>query len=443
MQWGRLVLVTALIGLIVAACLCSAFLDADVVARNIRATLLDERPAPLDALFSPACQLSVLHRRFGLTVLNGLRQQSCESLSLHEEVHESGRFVRVLYIGWRPEFDECSVGVFMPRVDVGMTRDAKGAVKSVLYHRSTPVTFYIVVRRYNLPVLNDVVKWFRATRFPFTRVVICDFDVGPSKFGPPLVDRARGGSHPAYVVSYMMAHLWALPLERVMITTSSDQVHAVDVLHVYAEFMQLVHDSTHHRAWFGAIRGLYADMWRERTRFGYSIQGLDTPQVVHVRDILLEADIYHGMLISAIYALDPDHGYGAKDLTTTLGALRPDRMRTLGCFSMADAPGLYYFNSTTGRTTTFCESVFRSMRLNVPSVFVDVPEDVRFMSMMMETMRSVPDALLSRMCPFQLAQDGEPWRWTQDETTTTVSQLAKRSNNRVGKMCTACLGAVE
>ncbi len=389
-----------------------------------------------DVLLSPQCQLSVLHHRLNLTVRNARGQQTCQGLPLTEHASPTGRIIRVMHIGWRPEFDSCSVGVFMPRVDVAMTRGARGGIKSILYHRTTPVTLYIVVTR-NSPAVEQVTQWFRDTRFPFLRVVLCDVNAIYEALGAPLVRRGHGGVHPYFVVSYMVAHLWALPGERVLITTASDQIHTVDILEVYKQFLLLANNQT---TWFGAIRGFFLDMWRARTTFAPDVEGLANAQVIHVRDILREESVYMAALVKAINILDNEHGYGDMEIMTALHLHRPDRMAILGCFSMADTAG-FYLRQDDGSYTTLCESLFHSAHMNVQSTFVDVPEDVRFMSLLSETMRSIPDGMISRMCPFQLSQAGSAWRWPQGETWGLVGELNQRVNSRKGTACKTCLGS--
>jgi hypothetical protein len=350
--------------------------------------------------------------------------ESCTNLPISHQGN-------VITFGWQsPAFDECSIGVFLPRAGVQMTEGAKAAIKSVLYFRTTPITFYIVV---NEKSRQNVVSYFTKAAFPFVRVVLCELNDVLTRLDPATARRGHGGSHPFFVLSYMVAHIWALPHERVMITTASDQVHMVDVADVYAQFLHM----TSPHVWYGAIRGHYLDMWRNKqTSLGPQVQGMANAQIIHVSAILADERIYMDALRAAIATLKVDHGYGDMDIMSALQYMKPDRVATLGCYSMVDTAMLFHIERG-----TFCESIPRSVHMNVQSVFVNVGEDVRFISLVMETMRSIPEHMLSNMCPYQVSQSGERWQWAPHrETWTDVGKLHHRKDGRNSPSCKACLG---
>jgi hypothetical protein len=194
-------------------------------------------------LTSNACQLGFLGVRF--PSLSG-RGRDCTAFNVTQRAGAHNDTL-VLEFGWRAEFNRCSLGVFFASGGKKHTLLSRSGVRSVLFHRSTPISFHIVVDDIATKLWVD---WFRALAPPFVRVFMYPLSVAYDTLIadaqlPEVKTTASAealfafwcGSYPAcpWTLAIAVPHLF-ITADEFAVLMASDIVYTADPLELVREF---------------------------------------------------------------------------------------------------------------------------------------------------------------------------------------------------------------
>lgn len=349
-------------------------------------------PSPLDL----KCNLAFLNTALHLTRRDSAGRISCSDLPVNiSSLPGYPSWAKLLSFGWRPEFDDCSLGVFLPRT-AEFPEDAKSTIRSLLYLRSTPLTFYIAA---DIKSAELIESWFLHLKFPYIRVLICPLGVLQKSSGVSLSGLMSVWRRGLYMTSYLYPVLWALPKEKFMVVTATDMVHAVDPLEVVKSFVSTMVGSE----WFAASRAFYYEMLN-RQHIGV---GSCTPMVWSVTNVKNQMEEYLMKMKKSIFQAKKKNEleWGDMSVITQFKQLFPEKMVATGCQSFTDVTNIHFYNGSA--PSLLCNTIPKGLHLK-STFYSDTHPTIAFVSQMAKALRSIPDPLL-QLCPFTVNQDGPGW----------------------------------
>jgi hypothetical protein len=437
---------------------------------DLRSHLRQQTPSVLQE----QCRLSSLNRRLGLThhdPASGRKVCRTALPGMHTRFIGPAPWEMSLEFDWRPEFNECSLGMLVAAVGIGVT-DVYGAIKSVLYHRSTPITFYFI---YGIDWdAESIATFFKKYAFPYVRIVFChvsrimtvlthedlDMFMGTSKE----TQRLRGGPtsaiHHAYGISGALAYLWALPGETFLLDLQRDLYYTMDPLEAARSLYDAAPDK-----WYAVGRDAVFELDTPLPPlYNGHVKGANNSSCtgahainVHQIRLALRDGTFLPLFKRTLETIGSPGGVSHMvdfDFFTVLNGLS-NKVHVDGCYSFSDT-GLHFYQAkkTDYRKdgwSMFCDSIPHVFHHKLGYVVLGpqhphVPQSIRFASLMVLAMEQVPWSFLRDLCPFPVSQAGPEWYWHHDpgETSETLPyiqtvRLASHGKNEEAA-CAACLG---